>query len=252
LGTLLVVDGSSADPATLGSALGLLPYESAQRHRRGGFAALGVLDPAAAAEEAARLRAAGLVVFLVPESLARTEPWVAVAGVREKDGLRLRGVTGSRLVSGRDLLIVVRGPIARQYQAPLERRKIQTARLEDGHRFHLHLRASPQILELDPADFDFGAQARRFGSSLLEMNDCLESLTRGVAVDEAFRYATPALGPGSPESTGPLAALARGASKGRTKEVAVHDNLRQFRFYSAWRGAVERQRSGSPQPEGAC
>jgi hypothetical protein len=244
--TLLVVDQSSTEPSTLGTALGLTPYESSLRQRRGGYALEGILDAPRAEEEADRLRSAGLVVFLVPEPLAREEPWLAVGGVRDEDGLHLRGASGSRQVSGPDLLVVVRGPIVREYQAPLEPRKIQATRLEDGYRVHLHLRASPQILEIDPGDFDFGVGAQLFGSSLLEMNNWLESLTRGVVMDDAFRHVTPALGPGTGPA-GPLAvtsALSRRASKERKKNQAtVHDNLRQFRFYSSWRGAVERARA---------
>jgi hypothetical protein len=241
--TLLVVDCAKADAGILGTALDLLPYEAAQRHRRGSLHLEGVLAPAAAEEEAARLRAQGLVVFLVSEALARADPWLAVAGAREKDGLRLRGTTGSREVLASDLLLVVRGPIVREYQAPRAPRKIQTARLEDGYRFHLHLRSSPQVVELDPGDFDFGMRVSLFPSSLLEMSDWLESMAQGVEVDEAFRYSTPALGPGAGPA-GPLAAtsaLAR-STKGDKDQATVHDNLRQFRFYSSWRGAVERAR----------
>jgi hypothetical protein len=242
--TLLVVDCSSADAATLADALELTRYESAQRHRRGGLSLEGVLGPVAAEAEAARLRAAGLVVFLVSEALARAEPWLAVAGMREKDGLSLRGPIGSRRVSSADLLLVVRGPIVREYQAPLAPRKIQTARLEGGYRFHLHLHSSPQVLELDPGDFDFGARPPIFGSSLLEMNDWLDSLAQSAVMDDSFRYSTPALGPGTGPA-GPLvatSALSRSA-KGRDKsQTTIHDNLGQFRFYSSWRGAVERTR----------
>ena len=242
--TILVVDCASADAGILGAALDLSPYEAAQRHRRGGLSLEAVLGPASAEEEAARLRADGLVVFLVPEVMARAEPWLAVAGTREKDGLRLRGASGSRHVSGPDLMLVVRGPIVREYLAPFTRRKVQTTRLEDGYRFHLHLRSSRQIVELDPGDFDFGAREKLFGSSLLEMGDWLESLTQGAVVDDAFRHSTPALGPGTPGPAGPLAAvgaLSRRVSSVRDKnEATLHDNLRQFRFYSGWRGAVER------------
>jgi hypothetical protein len=244
---LLVVDCSSTDPATLGEALGLLRYESVLRHRRGGYALEGVLAPAVAEEEALRLRAAGLVVFLVPESLTRAEPWRATGGILETGGLRLRGASGARHVSGHDLLLVVRGPIVREYQAPFQRRKVQTVRLDDGYRFHLHLRASSEILEIDPGDFDFETRSPVFSSSRLETEHWIDSLAQGVTVDDAFRHTTPALGPGDPGAKRPLAAaLSRGAAAGRPEnEATVHDNLRQFRFYSSWRGVVERKRSNS-------
>ncbi len=248
-GTLVVVDQSSGDAATLGDALGLVPYEAALRHRRGGYALEGVFDPSAAEEEAARLRASGLAVFLVPESVARAEPLVAHAGVRERDGLRLSGASGSWEVSAAHLLLVVRGPIVREYQAPLERRKIRTARLEDGYRFHLHRSTSPLPLELDPGDFDFGAGATLKGSSLLELGAWVDSVTQGTQVDDAFRHSTPALGPTTARPSGPTAKAAAlsGTDTGkRNPGEAVHDNLRQFRFYSSWRGAVERARMEQP------
>lgn len=249
-GTLVVVDQSSGDAATLRDALGLVPYEAALRHRRGGYALEGIFDPSAAEEEAARLRAAGLAVFLVPESVARAEPLVAYAGVRERERLRLLGASGSWEVSASHLLLVVRGPIVREYQAPLERRKIRTARLEDGYRFHLHLRTSPLALELDPGDFDFGTGATLKGSSLLELSAWIDSVTHGTPIDDAFRHSTPALGPTTARPSGPLAAAAAlsGTDSGRRnrKEGTVHDNLRQFRFYSSWRGAVERARMEQP------
>jgi len=247
-GVLVIVDQSSVDERTLGEALGLGPYAAAQQRKRGGYALQGILEPAAAEEEAARLRSAGLGVFLVPESVARKEPWIAVAGSRGPDGLRLRGSPGgARAVSGADLCLVVRGPIVRQYQASRERQKFRTARLEDGYRFHLHLAASPEIVEIDPGDFDFGAQGSLSGSSLLEMGDWVDSVTGDATVDDSFRHATPALGPTPAVDGGPLAAaaaLSRRVSSARGKgEGAVHDNLRQFRFYSSWRAAVERARA---------
>jgi hypothetical protein len=249
-GTLVVVDQSSGDAATLGDALGLVPYEAALRHRRGGYSLQGVFDPALAEAEAARLRAAGLAVFLVPESVARAEPLVAHAGVREKEGLRLLGASGPWEIAASHLLLVVRGPIVREYQAPLEQRRIRTARLEDGYRFHLHRRSSPLPLELDPGDFDFGAQAPLSGSSILEMSAWIESVAQGTPVDDAFRHSTPALGPTTARPSGPTAAAAAlsGTDPGKRdhRGGAVHDNLRQFRFYSCWRGAVERARREHP------
>jgi hypothetical protein len=246
-GVLVVIDQSSVDARTLGQALGLGPYEMAQRRKRGGYALEALQDPATAEEQAAHLRSAGLAVFLIPESVARKEPWVAVAGSRGPDGLRLKGSSGSRLISGADLSLVVRGPIVRQYQASQDRPKTRTARLEDGYRYHLHLRASPEIVELDPGDFDFGAQGPLSGSSFLEMGNWIDAVKGEATIDDDFRYATPALGPTPAVAGGPLAAaaaLSRRVSSGRGKgEGGVHDNLRQFRFYSSWRGAVERART---------
>ena len=135
-------------------------------------------------------------------------PWWRTPGAREREGLRLRGASGPWEIAASHLLLVVRGPIVREYQAPLEQRRIRTARLEDGYRFHLHLRSSPLPLELDPGDFDFGAQAPLSGSSILELSAWIESVAQGTPVDDAFRHSTPALGPTTARPSGPTAAAA--------------------------------------------
>ena len=208
---------------TLGDALGLVPYESAQRRRRGGYALEGILDPAAAEEEAARLRAAGLVVFLVPESVARKEPVGRGGGEpRARTGCASGAPPGTRLVSG--ARPAPRG--ARAHRPPVSgvaaRPKIRTARLEDGYRFHLHLggvcrRSSSST----PATSTSARKGRSRGLRSLEMCDVARVGGRGeTTVDDDFRHATPALGPTPAVAGGPLAAaaaLSRSVASGRGK-----------------------------------
>jgi hypothetical protein len=56
-------------------------------------------------------------------------------------------------------------------------------------------------------------------------------------VDESFRHLTPALGPAEEPRDGPARALERL----RREDAGYFDNVAQFRFFSGWRGAVERQ-----------
>jgi len=250
---LLVVDWGADPPASSEAVLDLSPYEAALRRRRGGYRLECVLEAAEAEREAARLRSAGLRVFLVAEAATRALPWVAASGAREGGGLRLRGEGGSRLVAPSDLLLVVRGPIVREYQAKVARRKVDTAGLEGGHRFHLHLKASPSPLELDPGEFDFRESGRLSASSLLELSAWILTLAEGLPVDDGFRWLTPALGPAPPAPGASLAPSALSRTPGRDPKdpSTVLDNLEQFRFYSAWRAAVERLRVGSPPDGGA-
>ena len=57
--------------------------------------------------------------------------------------------------------IVVRGAIVREHQVSDRRRKVSTARLEEGYRVHLHLASRgggdvPRPVECDAASFEFG------------------------------------------------------------------------------------------------
>ena len=64
-------------------------------------------------------------------------------------------------------------------------------------------------------------------------------------MDDGFKWVPPALAPSVPEATGILAsaeALARTARRRREEAPALLDNVKQFRFYSAWRACVERRR----------
>jgi hypothetical protein len=244
--TLLVLDLDGADPATLAQVLGLPPYQAGLHARRGGFHLHRVLDPLAAADEAARLRAGGLTVVLVPEVEARVCPVRATGGEPTAGALSLRTEEGSLVVRGEDLLLVVSGPVVRKYRPPLDRRKVDTATLEEGYRVHLHRKLRVPAVELDPSNFEFGFAVS--GSTRLELDAWVAALAQGVPRDEGFRLLTPALGPSGPEPRGPLAAdvLARAVSGRRgagEDAMVVLDNAQQFRFYSAWRAAVERRRA---------
>ena len=155
-------------------------------------------------------------------------------------------IPGLEALQTADLLIIVRGPIRREYQArEIEREKPHTATLDEGYRFHLHRKVDPAPLEVDPASFAFTKHAPLPGSSLIELKAWLQTLGETVPVDDAFRLLPPALGE-AVEEAGSLAALRGMRSSGLTpgRDAAlVLDNVAQFRFYSGWRAAIERMRS---------
>jgi len=245
---LVVLRVEGADPAALARALGLAAAEAAPRARRGGWHLLRIAEPEAAREQAARLHEAGLAAVLVAEAEVRAaaRPEVALGGERTGDELVLRTTDGPARVNPRQLLLVVQGPITREYQTSQHVKRSRTATLEPGYRFHLHRRGETRPLELHPGAFDFGAGGRG-SSSLLQLTAWMQELTRGIVVDDGFRRLPPELGVAQAAVAGPLAAAdALGArAAGRGDAPLVLDNLRQFRFYSAWRASVEK---GTPAP----
>lgn len=243
--TLVILDLDTAEPARLVSALGLAPYEAELLARRGGFHLHRVLAPPLAEAEARRLHAEGLRVETVGEAETRTPPLRALGGQRGQGTLTLRTEEGPVTLRRGDLLIVVRGPIARQYQPVYRRRRVDTTSLEEGYRVHLHRRAERRPVEIDAANFEFGLAVT--DSTRLELEAWVEEIAADVAEDDAFRRLPPAFGMAEPEPRGPLAAasaLGRGEGPGAEGESVVLDNVGQFRFYSAWRAALERRRAG--------
>src|SRR5439155_385250 len=77
-----------------------------------------IAAPAVAEPEAARLTGEGLAAVLVPEAEARiaSRPRLALGGDMAGGTLTLRTSEGMVGVERRDLLLVVQGPIAREYQ----------------------------------------------------------------------------------------------------------------------------------------
>ena len=253
---LVILDLGAATEEAVASALGLSLFEAGQRRKRGGLQLHRIVEEGRAEGEAAALRTAGLEVVLVPEDEARTPPLHALGGAVDAGGLRLRAREGDLLVRSEDLRLVVRGPIAREYQPSLRIRSVRSATLDGGYRIHLHRHADPRPVELDPGNFEFGFTVS--GSSLLELQGWIGAVALGVPVDDEFRRLPPELSPAATPTFGVMAAAAglsrpdRGKPDYRPRPIVggfgadepptVLDNLAQFRFYSGWRAAVERRR----------
>jgi hypothetical protein len=249
---LLVLDLARATAEMLSSSLGLPAYEAALRARRGGLHLHRVLPETLAEEEAARLEASGFDVVRVPEAEARLRPVRALGGERSEGSLSLRTEEGDAVVRRDEVLLVVKGPITREYQASSRRRKVDTARLEEGYRLHLHRRSAARPLELDAANFEFGFAVT--GSARLELDSWAEEVRGRAPCDDGFRRLPPALGPAGPEPKGALSALGSLVTRSRGESTSRHDrgdvplvldNVGQFRLYSGWRAAVERRREAS-------
>jgi hypothetical protein len=206
--------------------------------------------PEDAAAEAERLRARGAAPWLVPEAEVRTPPLLCLAGERRGSELTLRTTQGPATLARGDAFLVVRGAIAREYQPTVERRRIATARLEEGFRVQVHRRADPRALEIDALNLELGFAAS--GSARLEIEAWLEAVAGDAARDDGFARLGPVLAPATPEPPGALAAAgvlaaATRSGAGETQPVVL-DNLAQFRFYSGCLAAVRRRRGAQVTP----
>ena len=242
---LVVVDFDRVSEEAAATTLGLSAFEAAQLLRRGGLQLHRIAEAAEAEAEAEALRKGSLSVTIVPEAEARTPVVAARSGAQEDGVLRLRTDDGPLNLREADLRLVVRGPIARTYQASLQIRRMSTASLDGGYRIHLHRRRDPRPVELDPGNFEVAFALT--GSSLLEILGWLDAIAPGVPHDDGFRRLPPVMAPAAPDVSGVLAAaapLARPSRTGLRKDdlPAILDNVAQFRFYSCWRAAVERRR----------
>jgi hypothetical protein len=230
-----------ADPERLREALGCSLVEARQHVLRRGPELLGLKDIPAAEAFCVRLAGCGGRARVLPEAHVRrlASPWLAIGGRQTPEArLKFRGASDERVLAPGAILLIVQGPIQREY-LPRVAKRPRTATLEQGYRIHLHLPSDEPPVELDPGGFEFDAESGP-ASSLLRLRRWLE----GLAVDDRFRFLAPALGPEEPAEGGALAATRGLRRRGGGDESQILDNLRQFRFYSAWRGAWERAEAG--------
>jgi hypothetical protein len=240
--SLLVVDYDGLEGAAVAAALGVPAFEIAQRARRGGWQLQRIAPAEKASREADRLAHAGLRVLVLPEPEVRAaaRPVLVAGGFWDSQGLTLRTEGGPLRAATGGVMLVVRGPIAREHPPAVGLKRLRTATLEPGYRFHLHRNDDPRPLELDPAAFDFGVKSLT-ESSLLLLSAWVEKLAAGAPVDDRFRREPPALAPAAPETSGIAMALGTAAPARKGDEALTLDNLEQFRFYSAWRAAAFRR-----------
>jgi hypothetical protein len=239
---LLILDARGTDAKSLKAALGIPAFEAGQRALRGGFQLLRVAAQDDA--DAERFMALGLRVVRLAESetQAAMRPHLASGGEWTQGTLHLRSDEGPIPIEKRGLLLVVRGPISREYQSEFKGKRV-LGTLPPGYRIHLHLVKDVRPVELDPDAFDFG-RVPVASSSLLQMNAWLENLGPDLLVEEAFGSLAPALGLSEGAPGGPFSSLSGTRRRAKGAEAPkILDNLGQFRFYSAWRGTLERQRA---------
>jgi len=241
--TLLVLDLRNVDAALLARALGRAAFEAAQWARRGGYRLHCIAPPDVARLEASRLADAGVRVLSLAETRVRdaSKPLVGLGGRWHGDGLDVRTPEGPLRVGSGDVLLIVTGPIVRERQASAaEWRRMRSAAPEAGFRIHVHRCSDVRPVELDPEVFGFGPGTA--GSALLQLRAWAHALGRGRPADQAFGQLAPALAPaaGATGSAAAASALA-GQTRRPGQEALLLDNVLQFRFYSAWRGTLERK-----------
>lgn len=118
-------------------------------------------------------------------------------------------------------------------------------RLEDAFLVHLHLRNEPQPWEVDPRRTAY--EGVSLASAHMNTRELVRRLSLSAPHDDAFKNVVPALSPGEDPTDG-LQGLKKPGKRGDPKsKTVVLDNVLQFREYSAWRGAVEKERLRGPR-----
>jgi len=249
---LVLLDLAAMAPDRLAEALAVSRYEATLLTRRGGLHLVRAARDEDAEAEAERLRALGALPLLVPEAEVRVRPVLCLAGERQPNGLLLRTEQGAVTLVRGEAALVVSGPITREYQPTAERRRIATARLEEGFRVHVHRRDTDRPLEIDALNLELGFATN--DSARLEIEAWLDALAGDATRDSGFARLPPVLGPAEPDPKGALAAagslaVATRGGAGESRPVVL-DNVAQFRFYSGCLAAVARRReaAGTPGP----
>jgi hypothetical protein len=243
LDRVLVVFGPGrASAGAVADAFGITEFEAEQRLKRTGFHLHRILDPTRADAEASRLRSAGLEVFAIPEAelAPALDPLLVRSGHNDTKALTLRTDSGEHRVEPAAALLLVTGAIRREYATDIEKMKRARLLLDEGSRFHVHLHGGERPLEIDPEAFFFDGPQGLPASSLLEIRSWMTALAAVIPRDDDFRFLPPALAP-TDERPGSTVFDAVAALRSGREAPTVLDNLKQFRFYSAWRGAVARR-----------
>ncbi len=237
---LVCLDVTGVRDTDLAALLDLTSFEAGQRVRQGGWQLLRRLPSGEARREAARLSAGGIRTLTIPEEEAAVTPRLVAGGRWQEEALVLHGEGGERVVRGSDVLLVVAGPITREYQTASSVRRVRTATLAPGQRYHLHPQETGAPLELDADAFDFQGHAEAAVSASLRLHAWIGRLAQGVPRDDGFRRLTPALAPAARPA---LADVLPGGARRRGEGFLILDNLGQFRAYSGWRAALARRLS---------
>jgi hypothetical protein len=245
----LVVD-ETTDAAMQAGARGLTTARAAALPRKARYRLVGVLARDELAIEMSRLAAAGVTAHALPAAAvgAAVQPLEVVGGDAESGVFSVGGNRDAERVAPEDVLLLVWGPIRREAQSRLDLslrslKRPMSSSIADGELFHVHARSRRQPLEIDPQGFAFTTVPSAPESSLLRVRRGLEALAAGASIDRGFQHEPPALGI-SNRVPGTLDGLStRSSGAGDAKPTAL-DNVAQFRFYSAWRGALARQLAG--------
>jgi hypothetical protein len=249
---LLVVD-VSGDAQAVATALGRRSEEMEARGRRRRYLLYRILPVAEARAEAARLAALRVSAIALSESAVRaaSEPLIAIGGDPANGMFSLDSRSEPLRVVADDVLLVIWGPIRREplseeTRSMRELRRAPAPRVAESDLCHVHTKLSSRPIEVDADAFAFSQAHGAIESTLLRLRRAIASLAASVEIDDGFRWEAPALGVSSSIERSSLAdALSTRASRaGERKPATFLDNVAQFRFYSAWRGTLARQRTG--------
>ncbi|MBN2369027.1 MAG: hypothetical protein JXO72_00900 [Vicinamibacteria bacterium] len=244
---LIIVDLSNVSAEQAARALDLGLADASLRTRRGGYQLQRIVSLDESESCVARLRHNGVAAWSL--SADRIEAGRHPVIVRGGDVAAGRFVLAENSapiqVASENLLIALWGRIRRERHEPPGPERLRyrpsPSSLEEEHCIHLHRRLEVRPLEIDPGAFEFAEQETALESSLLRIRSGLESLMNHRTIDDSFRFETPVMTPMQARHVGIFAiveSLKDRFPEPRDRAPERLHNLNQFRFYSAWRGAL--------------
>jgi hypothetical protein len=244
----LVIDTADTTPETLARACSISVWEARQWRASSRYRLLKVGAESDRAQESG-FKENGLTFFAVPESTVAPgrNPIVVesvdLAATPLQCTLRRdpEAPAARQEFLEQDVVLIVSAWIKRERikDAPSLRARADP-RLQDAFLVHLHLSREARPWEIDPRWT--GYEGASLSSAHMSTLDLIRYLSVSAPHDQAFRTIVPALSL-STDPPSDLAGLKKPAKgTGKDPKVTVLDNAAQFREYSAWRGAVEKQR----------
>lgn len=246
----LVADTSCTSAQILAQAASVSPWEARQWQAASRYRLLRITSEAEGSSLEARLEEMGVPCFSIPERIvapARSPiPIESVDRASSPLQCSLRHSEESAPAQAAlledEVALVISASIKRERvrEQQASRRTRAETRLEDILVVHIHLKAETRPLEIDPrrTGFEGGGLASAHMGTL----ELVRRLSTTAAHDTSFRNAVPALSPAE-DTSSDFAGLKKPIKPGaKEPKVVVLDNLAQFREYSAWRGAVEKER----------
>jgi hypothetical protein len=250
----LVIDTATALPETLAQACSISAWEARQWQAASRYRLLKVGAESPDGTLEAGLKESGLTFFSVPEQTVAPGRNPVVLESIDLSATPLQctlrhdaeAPPKRRALPEQDVTLVISAFIKRERVRDLASlRAPADARMEDALLVHLHLVNEARPWEIDP--HRTGYEGAHLASAHLSTRELVRRLSAKAPHDDAFRNIVPALAPGA-DPLSDFAGLKKTA-KGASKElkIVVLDNVAQFREYSAWRGAVERERLNRPR-----
>ncbi len=245
----LIIDTAGTTPETLARACSISVWEARQWRAASRYRLLKVSAELPDGAQESGFKEIGLTFLALPEHTVAPARNPIVLESVDLSAAPLQCTLRHHAEAPATRRELIEPDVALIVSASIKRERVKDAsslraradsRLQDAFLVHLHLKKEARPWEIDPRRT--GYEGASLASAHMSTLDLVRRLSVRAPHDEAFKTIVPALSLGAdpPSDLTGLKKTAKGA--GKEPKVIVLDNVAQFREYSAWRGAVGKQR----------